>query len=216
MSAAPAPDLGALFDEHVASEFVARDVDATMGTMTDEPYVWHVPALTGAAGRDAVRGGFFSPFLKGNTPPPAVAPGQLQPITDGGEAGVPGLAGAAQADLLHHAPGGDVLGEGERDHFSEPELGRGLDRRSAGLGGEALAPSPRHDRPRDRQHALVGERGPFQAGPAEELAGAPFAHYPGSEAVLGPVQSIPSEQAGRVVLVHRRQRRRLEPLGDLR
>jgi hypothetical protein len=27
-------DLGAVFDAHVASEFVARDVDATMATMT--------------------------------------------------------------------------------------------------------------------------------------------------------------------------------------
>ena len=49
------PDLGAIFDEHVASEFVAKDVDATMRTMTAEPYVWHVPALTGAAGAEAVR-----------------------------------------------------------------------------------------------------------------------------------------------------------------
>src|ERR671932_455203 len=75
MSAAPAPDLGALFDEHVASEFVARDVDATMGTMTDEPYVWHVPALTGAAGRDAVRR-FYSTQFIGHNPPDAT----LHPI----------------------------------------------------------------------------------------------------------------------------------------
>ncbi|MBK5111354.1 MAG: hypothetical protein JJE10_08360, partial [Thermoleophilia bacterium] len=44
------PDLGAIFDEHVADEFEIKDVDATMGTMTDDPYVWHVPALTGASG----------------------------------------------------------------------------------------------------------------------------------------------------------------------
>jgi hypothetical protein len=44
-----AVDVGAVFDEHVAAEFAENDVDATMRTMV-EPYVWHVPALTGAAG----------------------------------------------------------------------------------------------------------------------------------------------------------------------
>jgi carboxymethylenebutenolidase len=48
-------DLGARFDEHVASEFATKDVDATMRAMTAEPYVWHVPALTGADGREGVR-----------------------------------------------------------------------------------------------------------------------------------------------------------------
>jgi hypothetical protein len=54
------PDLGAVFDEHVACEFVEKDVAATMRTMTAEPYVWHGPVLTGAAGR---RGGATVLFL---------------------------------------------------------------------------------------------------------------------------------------------------------
>src|SRR2546423_2091482 len=62
-----ADDLGAVFDEHVASEFVDADVDATMATMTDEPYVWHVPPLTGASGGDAVRR-FYSTQFIGQTP----------------------------------------------------------------------------------------------------------------------------------------------------
>ena len=62
-----ADDLGAVFDEHVASEFVAADVDATMATMVDEPYVWHVPPLTGASGGDAVRR-FYSTQFIGQTP----------------------------------------------------------------------------------------------------------------------------------------------------
>lgn len=70
------PDLGAIFDEHVASEFVAKDVDATMRTMTAEPYVWHVPALTGAAGAEAVRAFYCSQFI-GHTPADAV----LHPIS---------------------------------------------------------------------------------------------------------------------------------------
>jgi len=62
-----ADDLGAVFDEHVASEFVDADVDATMATMTDEPYVWHVPPLTGASGGEAVRR-FYSTQFIGRTP----------------------------------------------------------------------------------------------------------------------------------------------------
>jgi hypothetical protein len=37
-------DLGALFEEHVADEFDLHDVDATMATMTAEPYAG-VPSL---------------------------------------------------------------------------------------------------------------------------------------------------------------------------
>jgi carboxymethylenebutenolidase len=69
------PDLGAVFDEHVAAEFEQKDVDATMRTMTDAPYVWHVPALSGAAGGDAVRR-FYSTQFVGRTPADAT----LRPI----------------------------------------------------------------------------------------------------------------------------------------
>jgi len=70
------PDLGAVFDEHVASEFETKDIDATMRTMVDEPYVWHVPALTGASGGEAVRRFYTSQFI-GHTPADAV----LRPIS---------------------------------------------------------------------------------------------------------------------------------------
>jgi carboxymethylenebutenolidase len=70
------PDLGAIFDEHVASEFATKDIDATMRTMVQEPYVWHVPALTGASGGDAVRQFYASQFI-GHTPQDAV----LRPIS---------------------------------------------------------------------------------------------------------------------------------------
>jgi hypothetical protein len=39
----------------VRAEFVERSVDATMATMTDAPYVTHVPVMTGGHGRDEVR-----------------------------------------------------------------------------------------------------------------------------------------------------------------
>jgi carboxymethylenebutenolidase len=64
-------DLGAIFDEHVASEFAAKDLDATMNTMVEEPYVWHVAPLTGASGGDAVRRFYSSQFI-GHTPDDAV------------------------------------------------------------------------------------------------------------------------------------------------
>ena len=40
-------DPGAVFDAHVRAEFVERSVEATMATMTDAPYVTHVPVMTG-------------------------------------------------------------------------------------------------------------------------------------------------------------------------
>jgi carboxymethylenebutenolidase len=49
-------DLSALWDEHTLYEFVKRDVDATMATMVPEPYVNHVPTMTGGVGyRDLAR-----------------------------------------------------------------------------------------------------------------------------------------------------------------
>jgi carboxymethylenebutenolidase len=56
-------DLGAVFDAHVRHEFVDRDVDATMATMTAEPYVNHVPVMTGGVGRDAVRRFYAEHFI---------------------------------------------------------------------------------------------------------------------------------------------------------
>jgi carboxymethylenebutenolidase len=64
-----------VFDQHVGAEFVEKDIDATMDTMVEEPYVWHVPALTGASGRDAVRR-FYTTALIGCTPADAM----LRPI----------------------------------------------------------------------------------------------------------------------------------------
>jgi carboxymethylenebutenolidase len=50
MSVGSQPDLSQLFDAHVAAEFVAKDADATMSTMTADPTVIHVPVLTGGRG----------------------------------------------------------------------------------------------------------------------------------------------------------------------
>ena len=60
----------------MAGEFVTKDIDATMDTMVAEPYVWHVPPMTGASGGAAVRDFYTSSFI-GHTPDDAV----LQPIS---------------------------------------------------------------------------------------------------------------------------------------
>lgn len=46
----PHYDLAALWDMHVLHEFETRDVDATMATMVAEPYVNHIPTMTGGYG----------------------------------------------------------------------------------------------------------------------------------------------------------------------
>jgi carboxymethylenebutenolidase len=61
--AARGADLAAMFDEHVADEFVARDVDATMATMTESPYLDHVPVMTGGVGRAEVRRFYAEHFI---------------------------------------------------------------------------------------------------------------------------------------------------------
>lgn len=46
----PVYDLSALWDKHCEYEFATRDVAATMATMVPEPYVNHIPTLTGGVG----------------------------------------------------------------------------------------------------------------------------------------------------------------------
>src|SRR6201996_4179170 len=57
-------DLGAVFDAHVAAEFETRALAATRRTVGDEPYVWHVPVLTGAAGGEGVRRFYSTQFVR--------------------------------------------------------------------------------------------------------------------------------------------------------
>jgi carboxymethylenebutenolidase len=60
-------DLGTVFDAHVKHEFVDQDVDATMATMTDDPYVHHVAPATGGIGREGVRS-FYKNYFVGKWP----------------------------------------------------------------------------------------------------------------------------------------------------
>ena len=47
----PHYDLSTLWDKHTEYEFATRDVEATMATMVAEPYVNHVPTMTGGVGQ---------------------------------------------------------------------------------------------------------------------------------------------------------------------
>jgi carboxymethylenebutenolidase len=51
----PTRDIAAVFDQHVAAEFAELDLDAAMATMADDPYLNHVPVMTGGVGYDEVR-----------------------------------------------------------------------------------------------------------------------------------------------------------------
>ncbi|TGJ81882.1 hypothetical protein E0Z10_g6903 [Xylaria hypoxylon] len=62
----PVFDLEAIWDEHTAYEFATRSVAQTMGTMVDEPYVNHVPVLTGGVGREALTKFYRERFVFSN------------------------------------------------------------------------------------------------------------------------------------------------------
>ncbi|MBI1396595.1 MAG: dienelactone hydrolase family protein [Betaproteobacteria bacterium] len=51
----PHYDFSSLWDKHTEFEFATRDVDATMGTMVAQPYVNHVPTMTGGVGHDHLK-----------------------------------------------------------------------------------------------------------------------------------------------------------------
>ena len=59
-----------LFQQHMNAEMTG-DIEATMATMTDTPYVNHVPVMTGGVGREGVRH-FYTNHLVGKFFPPDV------------------------------------------------------------------------------------------------------------------------------------------------
>ena len=57
------PNLGTVFDQYIKHEFQDHDVDATMETMTKEPYVHHVPVMTGGIGYEGVYNFYKNHFI---------------------------------------------------------------------------------------------------------------------------------------------------------
>jgi carboxymethylenebutenolidase len=51
----PHYDYSTLWDKHTEHEFATRDVNATMATMVAQPYVNHIPTMTGGVGHDHLK-----------------------------------------------------------------------------------------------------------------------------------------------------------------
>jgi carboxymethylenebutenolidase len=63
-----------VWGRHTAAEFEGKNVDATMATMTSDPFVNHVPVMTGGVGASAVRHFYGTYFIPGQPPDTEVVP----------------------------------------------------------------------------------------------------------------------------------------------
>jgi carboxymethylenebutenolidase len=61
-------DLIALWEAHCRCEFETRDADATMATMVPEPYVNHIPTMTGGVGHEQLKRFYKYHFIGVNPP----------------------------------------------------------------------------------------------------------------------------------------------------
>ena len=77
-------DLVTLWEAHCRYEFETRDVDATMATMVAEPYVNHIPTMTGGVGHDALKCFYADHFIGANPPEVAMIPVSRTVGTDRG------------------------------------------------------------------------------------------------------------------------------------
>jgi carboxymethylenebutenolidase len=59
-------NLEVIWDEHTAYEFAQRSVESTMSTMVQEPYVNHVPTMTGGIGREKLTAFYRDHFIFSN------------------------------------------------------------------------------------------------------------------------------------------------------
>lgn len=64
----PDHDLVALWEAHTRTEFETRDVDGTMATMVAQPYVNHIPTMTGGVGHDQLKRFYKYHFIGANPP----------------------------------------------------------------------------------------------------------------------------------------------------
>jgi carboxymethylenebutenolidase len=62
----PVYDLEHLWDMHCFYEFAERDVDATMATMVAQPYVNHIPTMTGGVGYTDLHRFYMNHFVNSN------------------------------------------------------------------------------------------------------------------------------------------------------
>src|SRR5918912_4035716 len=67
--------LSDLWDEHMRSEFESQSVEDTLETMVeDDPYVNHVPVLTGGVGLEEVRKFYSARFIPQQPPDAEIIP----------------------------------------------------------------------------------------------------------------------------------------------
>ncbi|MGJ7544142.1 dienelactone hydrolase family protein [Variovorax sp. LT1R16] len=70
----PHCDFSALWDKHCEHEFATRDVEATMATMVAEPYVNHIPTMTGGVGHKLLSRFYHHHFVDANPPDTTLIP----------------------------------------------------------------------------------------------------------------------------------------------
>lgn len=61
-------DLAALWEAHCRCEFETRDANATMATMVSQPYVNHIPTMTGGVGHEQLKRFYAYHFIPVNPP----------------------------------------------------------------------------------------------------------------------------------------------------
>ncbi|MDQ0015390.1 carboxymethylenebutenolidase [Variovorax boronicumulans] len=70
----PHYDLAALWDKHCEYEFSTRNVEDTMSTMVPEPYVNHIPTMTGGVGYKDLHRFYSNHFVHSNPPDTTLVP----------------------------------------------------------------------------------------------------------------------------------------------
>jgi carboxymethylenebutenolidase len=63
-----------IWERHIAAEFKTKSVDRTMATMTSDPFVNHVPVMTGGVGYNEVRHFYSTYFIPCQPPDTEVVP----------------------------------------------------------------------------------------------------------------------------------------------
>lgn len=63
-----------IWERHMAAEFKTKDIDATMATMTSDPFVNHVPVMTGGVGYTEVRHFYGTYFIPCQPPDTDIVP----------------------------------------------------------------------------------------------------------------------------------------------
>ena len=70
----PHYDFSALWDKHCEYEFATRNVAETMATMVPEPYVNHIPTMTGGVGHKMLTRFYQNHFVNSNPPDTSLIP----------------------------------------------------------------------------------------------------------------------------------------------